>query len=128
MTEPPPIEPDEPLWRLLLPAWIVPPEKGGPRVSSAAFKDTTRETCEVSVFRKRLMSDDLRRQHAQQFEKAAEIMAAKAIELGHQVRPDSSDDQDPSHAVIIPPDLASKALSRGAKNLAIVSRIVLVAP
>jgi hypothetical protein len=125
---PRPVDSDEPLWRLLRPDWLV-PDQGAPRVSSAAFKDRTDpETCAVSVFRLRLMDDELRRSKAARFERAAELPASVPTSLGHRVEPDLSGGQHSSHAVIIPRHRGNNPWERDARALARQCTIVFVAP
>lgn len=130
-TIPPPVADDELLWRLLRPDWIVPSEKSGqagPRVSSIAFKDGTNPERAVSVFRKAMMPPEMRAEQALTFEKAAELTAKTARDLGHEVRPDIEGGQHVAHAVIVPPHKGNNPWARDARKLAEAAVIVGVAP
>jgi len=126
--QPPPVEDGEFLWRLLNEYWIVPADKGGPRISSAAFKDRTTAECAVSVFRRDMMSNQLRGGNARVFAKAAELTAAVPRAIEHRVEPDVDNDQDISHAVIIPRHKGNNHWERDARTLAKKSIMVDVAP
>lgn len=126
---PPPVDDNEVLWRYLRPDWIVPPDKGGPRVSSAAFKERNPSTPrgEVSVFRVALLTDELREQQARTWARAAEFRAVEARALGHAVEPDVTDNQHRSHAVVIPPvPPPSKPWEKNARKLAEQCTIVML--
>ena len=126
---PPPVDDNEILWRYLRPDWIVPPEKGGPRVSSAAFKERTSSAPrgEVSVFRLALLTAVLREQQALTWAHAAEFRAVQARALGHSVEPDVTENQHRSHAVVIPPvPPPSKPWEKNARRIAEQCAIVAV--
>jgi hypothetical protein len=111
----------ERLWRRLLPDWIVWTEPGGPRCSSAAFKD--RHTGEVSVFRASLTTEDaVLRDHPD--DSLGEIDAGAPRGLGYKVVPDP-DPGDPgaAHAIICPSPKGASA-----SKMAKATRLVVLRP
>ena len=123
--EPHQVEPfvadEEYLWRRLLPSWITSESVGTPRISSIAFID--RRSGEVSVHRAQYSTKEAAlRNHPEH--SLAEIVTKIPRSLGHDVVADPTI-EDPSHALIRPPEGASHGRrKKDAKRMAEASRLV----
>lgn len=117
----PTIDDDDLLWRRIpdLPHMIKKLPDGTYRPSSAAFKDGL--DGEVSVHLEKLTTKE--NALAAHPEKGlVEITARLPRSLGHSVRPDPTP-EDPSHAVIVPPQSHSKKTrQRDAEKMALAAR------
>jgi hypothetical protein len=115
-TDDPTIGDDEPLWRRILPSWIVHNSDGTPRPSSIAFLDGINGELSVHLAKRTnteaVLAD---RPH----DSIAELPAGVPRSLGHAIVHDPTPEDD-SHALVCPPDnIPEKRRKRDARSMAV---------
>jgi hypothetical protein len=115
-TDDPAISDSDILWRRIWPQWLVSSEVGGFRPSSAAFLDG--HTNEVSVNIARMTTQEkVLKNLPEQSLAAISAGVPRSLEHKHIVASDPLPD-DPSHAVICPPEIPSRQRKTAARKMA----------